>query len=308
MTALGSQSSPVSAPSRRGYAMGLMVLSSVFISFGGLIIRNIEAADPWQINFYRAIAFAVAVSLILLFRYGRTAPRQLRRIGPSGIIGGVVLAVAGITFLQALTTTTVANTLFILGAIPFITAALAKLFLGEALSRATLITMVIAALGILVMLAEGFGFGSAYGNAMALITAFCFATFAVIVRRNRRVDMTPAFLVSAAVLVLVALTVRFGDLGITLRDLLLCILWGGVISGMANAMFIIASRHLIAAELTLFMLLEFALGPIWVWLFVGEIPTRWTVLGGILVITALALRAGFELRNRRPAANPGGLA
>ena len=46
------------------------------------------------------------------------------------------------------------------------------------------------------------------------------------------------------------------------------------------------------------MLLEFALGPIWVWLFVSEVPTAWTLLGGSLVIAAVAIRAAIELRQR----------
>jgi drug/metabolite transporter (DMT)-like permease len=183
-----------------------------------------------------------------------------------------------------------------LSAIPFITAGLARVFLKERLERATLATMAVAAAGIFVMVAEGFGIGSVYGNAMALLTAVGFSSFAVIVRRNRQVDMLPTLLVSGAVVALVSLLARLDDLGISLHDLLLCILWGGVMSGLANWTFIIASRHLVAAEVTLFMLLEFALGPLWVWLFVGETPTGWTLVGGILVITAVALRAALELR------------
>lgn len=271
-----------------------MIVSSIVISFGGLTVRSIEQADPWQINLYRSLALMSAILLILLFQYRGRTVTHVRGIGRAGILGGVLLAIAGITFLQSLTHTTVANTLFILSAIPFFTAGLARVFLKERLQRATLITMVVAAGGILVMLAEGFGIGSAYGNVMALITAFCFANFAVIVRRNRQVDMLPTLLVSGVIIALTALVVSIDDLGITLHDLLLCFLWGGVLSGFANWMFIVASRHLLAAEVTLFMLLEFAVGPIWVWLFVGEVPTQWTLIGGTLVIAAVAVRALIE--------------
>ena len=284
------------APPRRLFAMTLMVVSSVVISFGGLILRNIEQADSWQINVYRALALMTAVSLLLLFRHGRGAIAHVRKIGRAGLFGGVILAVAGIAFLQALTHTTVANTLFTMGAIPFITAALARIFLKESLKRATLATMAVAAVGIAVMVGGGIGLGSGYGNAMALVTAVGFAGFAVIVRHNRRVDMLPTILVSSAIIALVSLVVRFDDLGITLKDLLLCVLWGGGLSGLANWMFIIASRHLVAAEVTLFMLLEFSLGPVWVWLFAAEVPSDWTIAGGLLVIAAVALRAGLELR------------
>jgi len=282
---------------RRGFAMGLMVACSVVISFGGLILRSMEVADAWQVNFYRAISLIGAISVILLFQYRRNTISHIRKIGRPGLFGGTLLAVAGITFIQALTNTTIANTLFTMSAIPFITAALARIFLKERLQRATIITIFVAALGIFVMIAEGVGIGSIYGNAMALMTAICFSSFTVIVRHNREIDMLPTLLVSGLLVGSIALIVRADDLAIPLHDILLCFLWGGLLSGFANWTFIIATRHLVAAEVTLFMLLEFALGPIWVWLFVGETPTRWTLVGGTLVIVAVVVRTMIELRS-----------
>ena len=156
---------------RRGFAMGLMVACCVVLSFDGLIIRNMEDADAWQLNFYRSVAFIGEISVILVFQYRQSTVSYVRRIGRPGLIGGVMLAAAGICFLQALTHTTVANTLFTMSAIPFITAALARIFLKERLQRLTLITMFVAAIGIFVMIAEGVGIGSIYGNTMALTTA-----------------------------------------------------------------------------------------------------------------------------------------
>jgi len=64
-------------------------------------------------------------------------------------------------------------------------------------------------------------------------------------------------------------------------------------------------EDLAAAEVTLIMLIEFALGPIWVWLFIGEVPTRWTIIGGSLIIFAVAVRAILELINKpRPEQTP----
>ena len=280
---------------RRGYAIGLMIASSVVISFTGLIVRHVDA-DPMVMNFYRALSLMVAVTLILAIQYRRMAITHVIRIGWPGIAGGVMLTVAAICFLQSMTHTTVANTLFILGAIPFFTAALAWVFLRERPTRATLWAMMIAFSGITVMLGEGFGSGSAYGNLNAMVTAVCFSIYTVLVRRNRHVNMLPALLVSTVLIVLVAGVSSYGSLTISTGDLVLCVLWGGVLSGFTSVCFIVASRHLAAAELTLFMLLEFALGPIWVWLFVNEIPSRWTLLGGSLVVVAVITRALVELR------------
>lgn len=284
---------------RRAWAMGLMILSSVGISFGGLVIREIEAADVWQINFYRSIALIVMVTLIMTLRHGRAAPAQVGGIGRPGLLAGVMLAGAGICFLQSITNTTVANTLFMLSAIPFFTAGLARIFLGERLMRSTVVAMCAAAVGIMVMVSGGIGAGSLYGNLMGLLTALCFSCYAIIVRRHRGIEMLPSLIVSGCTIILIALVLRWGDLAIPLRDILLCFLLGGILSGLANALFIAASKHLVAAELTLFMLLEFALGPVWVWLFIAEIPTRATIAGGAIVIGSVAVRAGLELTRTR---------
>jgi len=287
------------AETKRAFAMGIMVLGSVVISFGGLVLRNIEQADVWQVILYRAVALMGAVLAILVIQYRRQTLRKIRNIGIPGLMGGVSLSIASVTFLFSITTTTVANTLFMLSAIPFFTAIMARFFLGEKLHRVTVVTMLVAGCGVAVMMGDGVGGGSVFGNMMALVTALGFAGFAVIVRYNRAVDMLPTLLVSTVILISVGFGARHDDLSIPIRDLVLCFILGAGMSGVTNWLFIIASRHLVAAEVTLFMLLEFSLGPIWVWIFVGEIPTHLTILGGALVMSAVVVRAAIQLNQAR---------
>jgi len=290
----------VDALPRRGWAMGLICVSSLAISFGGLIMRNIEVADAWQVNFYRGLSFMAAIATILLIQYRGRTWHRVRRIGRPGLVGGVLLAIAGLAFVQSLTLTTVANALFTLGAIPFFTAALAWVFLREALRPITATTMLIAGAGIVVMVGGGIGGGSILGNLLALLTALSFSAFAVIVRRHRDIDMLPALLVSGLVILAVTTAAKSGDLDIPWRDMALCFVWGGVLSGLANWLFVVASRHLVAAEVTLFMMLEFTFGPLWVWLFIGETPSGWTLAGGALILAAVLIRALIELRDQAP--------
>lgn len=285
--------------SKRAFAMAIMVLGSVIISFGGLVVRNIEQADVWQLVLYRAIALMGAVLVILVVQYRRQTVQKIRKIGKPGLLAGGCLTIASITFMHSITTTTVANTLFMLSAIPFFTAIMARFFLGERLRRETMITMLVAGCGVAVMLGDGVGGGSLFGNTMALMTALSFAGYAVFVRYNRAVDMLPTLLVSTVILIAIGLVMRFDDLVIPVGDMVLCFILGAGLSGITNWLFIIASRHLVAAEVTLFMLLEFSLGPIWVWLFVGEMPTQLTVLGGALVMSAVIVRAAIQLSQAR---------
>ena len=163
--------------------MMLMIVSSVLISFGGLLSRLFEDADPNQINFYRSLSVFFTFSLVFLYNHRGQSVQDFRKVGWSGVLASLCLTVAGIAFMQALAHTTVANTMFTLAAIPFLTAALAWAFLREHLSLLTVITMCAAALGVTLMVVDGIGLGSVFGNVMALVTALGFSAFAVIVRR-----------------------------------------------------------------------------------------------------------------------------
>ena len=291
--------------SRRGYAMLLMVLGSIAISFGGLIQRNIEVATPWQIYIYRSLGLFVVIAVILMIQNRGRFFTTLFSVGRYGLLAGVLLAGAAMSFIQAFTHTTIANALFIFGAIPFFAALMARICLGERLRRATLVTMLFASGGLALMVINGITIGSGFGNLMALATAMCFAGFAVVVRYRRQVEMLPCLLISSLLIAAVSLPVTGGDLALPLNDVLLCLFWGGCLSGFVNWTFIIASRHLATAEVTLLMLIEFALGPIWVWWFVGEVPSHWTLIGGSVIITSVAVRAMLELINQsRPEQTP----
>jgi drug/metabolite transporter (DMT)-like permease len=187
-----------------------------------------------------------------------------------------------------------------MSAIPFITAALARIFLKEKLRRATMFTMAVAALGIYIMIAEGLKIGSLYGILMAAAAAFSFSCFAVIVRQHRGINMLPVLLISGLVNSIVGLILLDNNFTISTNDLMLCILWGALIQSFGFYLFILAAQSLVAAELTLFMLLEFSLGPIWVWLGVGETPTLDTLIGGTLVLFSVSLLTFNELRGDAP--------
>ena len=90
-----------------------------------------------------------------------------------------------------------------------------------------------------------------------------------------------------------------GDIDISWKDLARCILLGSFISLIPSALFIYASRYIIAGELTLFMLLEFSLGPFWVWIFVNEVPAYWTLICGSFVMTSVIVFVWSEIKSKR---------
>ena len=283
----------------RGWGMFLMIICCITISTSPLIFRSVENADIWQINIYRSFSWISALSLILLVKYRTKIINKIFAIGRWGILAGVFLASAQTCYIYALDNTTVANVVFILSAVPFVTALIAYIFLKEIIKTPTIVMMFFAVIGIFIMVNEGVNTGNTFGNIMAILTLLCFACFPVILRKNRHIDMIPTLIVPAIIIGVIGFIIKGNDILISNNDMALSFIWGGILNGIAHSIFIIATRHLMAAEITLFMLLEFSLAPLWVWYFIGETPAVNTLYGGSIVMSALALLTFYELLKRR---------
>ena len=281
-------------------AIALMTFGSVLISFNGLVIRHIDSAENWTIIFYRGCAFSAAIFSFLIFKYRRKTVTMVIKVGSYGWLAGLILATSNICFIMSITSTTVANTVFTISLIPFLTALLAFIFLGEKLRRITIWTMIAAFSGILIMFYGSLQTGEIWGNMLALFTAIAFSIFTLILRTKKEGDMLPCLLLSGLVASLVALFTSKVPLYISLHDLLLCFLLGGIMSGFVNCCFVFATKHLIAAEATLFFFIEIGLAPIWVWLFTNELIYINTLVGGSIILISLLARALFLYFNPRP--------
>ena len=276
-----------------------LIAGAAGISFSGLIMRNINIADPWQIAFYRALAFIFPITLILFHQHGLGIVTNIKKIGYPGMVGGFFLMLAQLLYIQAIAHTSIANALFTLSSIPFITAILAFLFLKEKISLRTILIMFFAFVGIFIMIKDGLGTGGFYGNIFALVCAFSFSTFVIILRKSRNIDMMPVNLISGVLVLIVSFVISLGDMNVPIQDILLCFLWGGVLLACVHSALIFATRFLLASEVTFFMLLEFSLGPFWVWIFLNETISQKTFYGGIIVMISVAVYSLFEIKNSK---------
>ena len=276
----------------------LMTIGSVAISFNGLVLRNIETADDWTIIFYRALSFSITIFIYLFFIHKKRIFKKIIQIGISGLIGGFVLGISNVCFILSMTTTSVANTVFTISLIPFITALFSLLILKEKLAQITVYTMIAAFFGVLMMFYGSLKIGELWGNMLALITAISFSIYTIIIRSNKNIDMLPCLLISGIMAMGLTSFQNVGSLQISTHDFFLCFLLGGVLSGFVNCCFVFATRHLIAAEATLFFFIEIALSPFWVWLFLNEIISPNTLTGGIIILISILIRALYLRHNK----------
>lgn len=281
----------------------LVLLSGAGMSLGGPFIRSIQEANEWQILFWRSLGI-IAVLLVYIVLRGKSGLfHTFRAAGAKSVIAGLFLATGFTCFVFSITHTTVANTLFMLSAAPFVTAALSRVLLGEDVTRGTWVAMLGAAAGIAIMVGEGLAVGDLFGNLMAFAAAVAFAGFSIALRSGRAVDMMPATCLAglfSAIGSAAIIAATGGGFVVPALDIGLCVTYGVVSVGGSLIVYTLGSRHVSAAELTLLSLTEVILGPLWVWLAFAETPSGLTLLGGVILLAAIAGRAATGIRRRRP--------
>jgi len=281
----------------------LVLMSGAGMSLGGLFIRSIQEAGEWQILFWRSLGI-IAVLLVYIVIRGKGSVIQIfRAAGAKSVVAGLCLAVGFTCFVFSITHTTVANTLFMLSAAPFVTAALSRVLLGEDVTRGTWLAMLGAAAGVAVMVGEGLATGDLFGNLMALAAAVGFAGYSIALRSGRAVDMMPATCLAglfSAVGAAALIAGTGGEFAVPITDIGVCVTYGVVAVGGSLIVFTLGSRLVSAAELTLLSLTEVVLGPVWVWLAFAETPSKLTLLGGAILLGSIVGRAATGIRRRRP--------
>ncbi len=286
-------------------AMFFVLLAGLIWSFGPLVVRNIDNAEiiPWQYSLIRGFVIFLILNVYLFLNEGGKFTDNYKRIGLSGLIGGICLGIANITFVFSITTTTAAVTLMMLGAMPFIAALLAFFFLKETISKSTLIAMIIAATGIILISFDSKETGTLFGLINGLISSSAFAGFTVSLRwRKKTPKLTTVSLggIIAASISIIVLFFYDSNILISLKNTSLSALHGFLVCS-ALILYSSNAKYLPAAELTLLSLTEVLGGIFWVWLpllGINEIPSTNTIIGGIIIIIAIIFY-GYKARRYR---------
>ena len=277
----------------------MMIVSATIVSTAGLIFRSLESIDAFGVVFFRGLALSFVMLIVLNAFYRQRVFLTIWSVGRQGVLGALFFTGAQTFYVFAFSNTTVANTTFTIALAPFITALLAFIVIRERIERTTLLAMAIACLGVVAIIVTDVSSEGLLGVFFALMTAFCFSCFAVTLRRNKHVEMLPVLLLTGIFSMIVGLVFGQWDVIPQIYDIALCVIWGGVLQGFGQSLLVLSTRVLKAAEIPLIMLLEFSLGPIWVWMFFEEIISLGTLFGGGLIFLSVFGLARHEIRKQR---------
>ncbi len=268
-------------------AVGQLVLAALCWSLGGLLIKSVTWPPLAVAGGRGAIAaiFLVLTCRGLRFDFSRAQ-----------IIGAIGYAACTVTFCTATKLTTAANAILLQYTAPVWVAIFGAWFLGERATRADWITIVAVLGGMTLFFADGLELGAVLGNSIAVLSGVCFAGMTIALRRQKDGSPVESIILGNALAFLIGLPWIIGAPALTTSGWSALIALGVVQLGASYWLYARAIRHVKAIEAVLIPVIEPILNPIWVLILLGERPGPWALLGGVVVLAAVTLRAISSIR------------
>ena len=276
----------------------LCLCGIILLSPDSLLLRLI-GADLWTLAFWRGGLSAVGLAVAVLLMEGRQpGQQQLLRLTRQGVVVAVSFAIANLAFIFSIQNTVVANTLVIMSLSPLFAALLSYFFFREPISTGTWLAAVAIFLGLTMVFYGSLATGGVVGDLAALVTSLCVAISLVLMREHRDISMVPALAWSSGLACLAALPFAL-PASLSGTALILMLVLGLIVLPASLTMIGLAPRYLPAPEVSLILRLEALLAPLWVWLVLGEVPSRQTLIGGGIILATLICLSLYTIRMQR---------
>jgi drug/metabolite transporter (DMT)-like permease len=268
----------------RRLGLAMVFASTLTWSTAGLFIRAADT-DLATIIFWRGIFGVLGMGVVLLAFQGWAGLGSFKRLGKAGWAYVLISVLTLPAYLASLHLTSIAHVAIIYATVPLMTACLAWVVLREAAPRSAIIASTIALLGAVIMV--GFSTdGTLLGDALALAMTVGMAILVVLARRNPEIPALAAGMLATFLTVLAA--APFVASAMPPADTIVILAIFGLSNSLLGfALFILGSRRIPAVETALIGALEAPIAPIWVWLMFGETPGPATLLGGLIVFSAV---------------------
>ena len=272
--------------SQRRTGIALVVAAAVAWSTAPFFTRLLHL-DSWTILFWRGLFGGGMIAAVLVLMQGRAGLRDLATIGKNGWLVASLSTLAMVCFIPALQLTSVSNVAIIIATGPFVAAALAWIWLGEATRSRTLLASLVALCGVAIIVGNARAGSDILGIGLACLMTLAIAAMTVAVRRHRNTPMVAAAALSNVLGSLVSIPFADGIAGVTGTDVLVLAMFGFFQVALGLTLFVLGSRLLPSGQASLIATLETPLMPFWIWLAFEEVPTLRALLGGALVMGAV---------------------
>jgi drug/metabolite transporter (DMT)-like permease len=271
----------------------LLIATALCWSLGGLLIKSVDW-PPLAVAGGRgliAALFLLATNRGLRFHFSRVQ-----------VLGALGYAACTVTFCAATKLTTAANAILLQYTAPVWVALFGAWFLGERTTRADWFTIAAVLAGMALFFADNLELANVLGNTLAVLSGLSFAGMTIALRRQKDTSASESIILGNLLAFAIGLPWIVGAPALTPGGWLALGLLGTVQLGVAYWLYARAIKHVTALEAVLIPVIEPILNPLWVLLATGEKPSRLALVGGVIVLTAITLRAVASVRAKRSAA------
>ena len=271
------------------FGISIIFLGVFLVSFGGLTVKSFETENPWQILFWRQFFFSITIFFFLLTKYKKDIFKVLIKSSIVSLIMGCGLFFGFVGFVYSMLNTSVANVNFINTSQVIFLTIFSFIFLKEKINLITIISIIIALIGIVIIFLNSLYVGDLKGNIIALAIPLCFAGVVVFVKKFPNCDLTLSGIIGSIFVMIYALFAS-EYIMISKHDLFLSIIAGIFQTGLPFILLIIASRYISSSIIGLVMLLEALMGPAWAFIFINDIPSINVFIGGLFILFGVTLK------------------
>ncbi len=273
--------------------MALSAAGVFCISFDALLVRLADTGG-WNVAFWRGSGIFLSILLVILVRNRGRVGRVLPLFrGPAGI-SSLLFGVNSILFVMSVSHTSVANTVIILSAGPFFAAIFSRVFLTEHIPFRTWIAVFAAICGVVIIFSGSLEVNDLSGNLYALLMALIMGGNFTLLRGFPSAERIP--LVCAGGLVTAIISVFFAQpFSLDMQSYVALAVMGLIQMPLAQVLLATGTRYIPSPEVSLFMLIESVLGPVWVWMVIGEVPPSTAFIGGMIIFPTIIIHSLLNL-------------
>lgn len=277
---------------------GLIYISfTAFLwSTSGFFIKYLTI-NAFQISFYRSLIAALTVFAVALLR------KQKLKFEFDAVSNFAAVFYAGILILFVIATkmTTAANAIFLQFTAPIYLVVLEPLFLKTKFDSRSIITIIICIGGMVLFFFGKLELGNIYGNLLAICSGICFAMFSLLLKykkvKHKNDNTLNNVVMGNALVAVIAFFFIYPELSLDLKQALILLYMGAIQIGISYIIFNEGIKYVSATESMIIATLEAIFNPIWVFIGIGEVPSVYSIAGGLIIFAAIIWR-NFSKREK----------
>ena len=267
-------------------AIAALIATAVMWSLAGVLIKQVKCNAVAIAGIRSGIAFVFMLTFV--------RKRDLT-FSKAQIAGAVFYSLTMLIFVAATKLTTAANAIVLQYTAPVYVALLGHWILNERTSRLEWLTVIAAVAGVGMFFLDELSAGGLWGNILGIGTGLTFALSILCFRKQKDASPIGSMFLGNAITMAVAAPFAFRSPPADALSWGILAILGVVQLGLPYVLYAWAIKRVTALEAIMIPAVEPILNPLWVGLFIGEMPGKWAIPGGIIVICAAVACASIRL-------------